>query len=210
MEPNRPPGLVSRFLYRNKFLDYIGRHPELKRQMALDIARGLQYLHSRDPPVIHGDIKPDNVLISDNGAAQLNDFGTSQILDVQGFTTKTMRNMRYTAPELLPIAETLIDPRPTMQSDIFSLGMLFLVFFNHRPNIELQSSIPYNHIRLVNDNGASEVKLLKRIHAGERPMRDRYPGIEGDGIWNTITACWQGHLMQRPNINQVVQMLQML
>ncbi|KZP08193.1 kinase-like protein [Athelia psychrophila] len=205
MEPNRPPALVTRFLYRNMFLDYIGRHPELKMQMALDIARGLQYLHSQDTPVIHGDIKPDNILISDNGAAQLNDFGTSQTLDFQGFTTKAWRNMRYTAPEILPMIETPIEPRPTMQSDIFSLGMLFLVLFDHRSNMEVRIRIPYNHIRLVNDIGTSEVKLLKRIHAGERPMRDRYPRIESDGIWNMVTACWQGHPMQRPNINQVAQ-----
>ncbi|KZP12204.1 kinase-like protein [Athelia psychrophila] len=208
MAPNLPLGLVSCFLSRNKFLDYIGRHPELKRQMALDIARGLQYLHSREPPVIHGDIKPDNILISDNGAAQLNDFGTSQILDVGGFTTKVPRNMRYTAPELLPITETLTEPRPTMQSDIFSLGMLFLVLFNHRPNIDLQAGLPYNHVRQVNDNGAVEVKLLQRIHAGERPVRARYPVIEDDRIWHLITSCWDGDATQRPIISHVVQTLE--
>lgn len=74
--------------------------------------------------------------------AQLNDFGTSQILDVQGFTTKAMRNMRYTAPELLPIEEDLEYPRPTKKSDVFSLAMLLLVVrsfscspcYRHTPN----------------------------------------------------------------------------
>ncbi|KAF7974087.1 hypothetical protein HWV62_13391 [Athelia sp. TMB] len=177
IEMSRPPGLVSRFMPHNKFLVYIASHPLQKKEKAMEIALGLQYLHSRNPPVIHGDIKPDNILISDTGVAQLNDFGTSRILDVQGFTTKAMRNMRYTAPELLPITETEEDFRPTTQSDIFSLAMLLLVLFNHRPNIELQMSLPYNHIRLVNDNGSQEIKLLRRIHAGERPLRERYPTI---------------------------------
>ncbi|KAF7983539.1 hypothetical protein HWV62_21104 [Athelia sp. TMB] len=127
MEPNRPPGLVSRYMYRNKFLDYIGRYPELKREKAIEIALGLQYLHTRKPPVIHGDIKPENVLISDSGPAQLNDFGTSRVFDVQGFTTKVMRNMRYTAPELILLEDAEENPRPTTQSDIFSLAMLLLV-----------------------------------------------------------------------------------
>lgn len=38
-----------------------------------------------------------------------------------------MRNMRYTAPELLPMEEVAEDPRPTLPSDIFSLAMLLLV-----------------------------------------------------------------------------------
>ncbi|KAF7983620.1 hypothetical protein HWV62_20544 [Athelia sp. TMB] len=215
IEPNRPPALVSRFMHRNKFLDYIGRHPELKREKAIEIALGLEYLHTRNPPVIHSDIKParfpqfrrDNILISDSGAAQLNDFGASRILDVQGFTTKVMRNMRYTAPELLPMAEIQEDPQPTTQSDIFSLAMLLLVLFNHRHNIELQSSIPYNHVRLVNDNGSNETKLLRRIHAGERPIRERYPTINDGGIWETIQICWQPFPSQRPRISQVVPLL---
>ncbi|KAF7974086.1 hypothetical protein HWV62_13389 [Athelia sp. TMB] len=207
IEPNRPPGLVSRYMYRNKFLDYISRHPELKREKAIEIALGLQYLHTRNPPVIHGDIKPDNILISDSGAAQLNDFGTSRILDVQGFTTKAMRNMRYTAPELLLLEEAPEDPRPTRESDIFSLAMLLLVLFNHRPNMEMQASLPYNHIRLVNDNGGHEIKLLRRIHAGERPLRERYLTIEDGKIWSIISMCWQPHPTHRPHISQVVSML---
>jgi len=45
--PGRPPGLVSRFMLRNDFLAYIGRHPNLKRDKALEVSRGLQYLHSK-------------------------------------------------------------------------------------------------------------------------------------------------------------------
>ncbi|KAF7974377.1 hypothetical protein HWV62_12350 [Athelia sp. TMB] len=207
IEPNRPPGLVSRYMYRNKFLDYIDGHPELKREKAIEIALGLQYLHTRNSPVVHGDIRPSNILISDSGAAQLNNFGTSRILDVPSFTMKTMRNMRYTAPELLLLEEAPQDPRPTTQSDIFSLAMLLLVLFNHRPNMEMQASLPYNHIRLVNDNGGHEIKLLRRIHAGERPIRERYLTIEDDRIWSILTMCWQPHPMQRPQISQVVSML---
>ncbi|KAF7974085.1 hypothetical protein HWV62_13387 [Athelia sp. TMB] len=209
MELNRPPGLVSPYIHRNRFLDYIGRHSELKREKAIEIALGLQYLHSRSPPVIHGDIKPDNILITDSGVAQLNDFGTSRILDVQGFTTKAMRNMRYTAPELLLLEESLQDPRPTTESDIFSLAMLLLVLFNYRTNLEMQASLPYNHFRLVNDNGSHEIKLLRRIHASERPIRERYPTLEDDSIWRIITTCWHPHPMQRPHISQVVSWLKL-
>ena len=66
------------------------------------------------------------MLVTDSGVAQLNDFGMSQLLDIQGFTTKVMRNVRFSAPELMPITEVASDIHPTPQSDVFGLAMLLL------------------------------------------------------------------------------------
>ena len=71
----------------------------------------------------------DNVLLSDQGVAQINDFGMSAILDTSGFTTKILRNVRFNAPELMPISEEASNVLPTFKSDIFSLGILFLQVF---------------------------------------------------------------------------------
>jgi len=69
----------------------------------------------------------DNIIISDRHEAQITDFGLSRILDVKGYTTMTMRNVRHAAPELRPNADVdMLTVRPTTQSDIYSLGILFL------------------------------------------------------------------------------------
>ncbi|PKI49559.1 receptor-like serine/threonine-protein kinase At2g45590 [Punica granatum] len=48
--------------------------------IALDVARGLEYLHhSCDPPVIHGDIKPSNVLLDGDFRAKIGDFGLARL-----------------------------------------------------------------------------------------------------------------------------------
>jgi serine/threonine protein kinase len=202
VRPGRPPCLVSPFLSRNDFLAYIGRHPGLKREKAQEVALGVHYLHTCG--IVHGNLKVDNVLVSDEGVAQINDFGMSRMLDTKGFTTKTLHNIRFTAPELLPIDEAACDVRPTFETDIFSLGMLFLQLFNG-PNAELQNCLPYNHARLRTGAG-HDLRLLRRIHNGERPFREKYEQMS-DQQWNLLCWCWQGAPSERPTITQVVEVL---
>lgn len=47
--------------------------------VVLDIAKGLEYLHSLDPPVIHGDIKPSNILLDQYFKAKIGDFGLARV-----------------------------------------------------------------------------------------------------------------------------------
>lgn len=45
-----------------------------------DVGLGLQFLHTRDPPVAHGSLRPQNVLITDSGQAALGDYGILPLL----------------------------------------------------------------------------------------------------------------------------------
>ncbi|XP_057950506.1 receptor-like serine/threonine-protein kinase At4g25390 [Malania oleifera] len=47
--------------------------------IAIDIAKGIEYLHAFDPPVIHGDIKPSNILLDQNFVAKIGDFGLARL-----------------------------------------------------------------------------------------------------------------------------------
>ncbi|KAJ0261774.1 Protein kinase superfamily protein [Hirschfeldia incana] len=60
------------------------RAPELmewKRRfhVAVDVARGIEHLHGLDPPVIHGDLKPSNVLLDRGFNAKIADFGLARL-----------------------------------------------------------------------------------------------------------------------------------
>lgn len=78
----------------------------------------LQYLHTRQPPILHRDLKPGNIKISPNGDIYLVDFGLAKIMEGSRATTTGARAMTpgYSSPEQYGTART--DAR----SDIYSLG----------------------------------------------------------------------------------------
>ena len=62
------------------------------------LCEALEYLHSQDPPIIHGDIKPDNIMITPEGNVCLIDFNISGILEGKGAQTFGY-TPGYSAPE---------------------------------------------------------------------------------------------------------------
>ena len=85
---------------------------------AIEVARGLAVAHSRQ--MVHRDIKPQNILIDDEGRAKLTDFGISRQLEQDGMTAtgRVLGTTDYVAPE--QAMGKAVDPR----SDIYSLGVV--------------------------------------------------------------------------------------
>jgi eukaryotic-like serine/threonine-protein kinase len=85
---------------------------------AIEIARGLGIAHGRN--LVHRDIKPQNVLIDDEGRAKLTDFGISRQLEQAGMTAtgRVLGTTDYVAPE--QAMGRPVDPR----SDVYSLGVV--------------------------------------------------------------------------------------
>lgn len=82
------------------------------------ITLGLAYLHSKK--VVHCDIKPENILIDNEGQVKLADFGLSIILEGVESTTKET-GIRGTAAYLAP--EVAKEVGTGFAADIFSLGV---------------------------------------------------------------------------------------
>lgn len=85
-----------------------------------DVASGLDYLHRNNPPIIHQDIKPANVLIDDLGNYAITDFGISEKFnyhDEEEFGEERSGTFAYMSPERF-------DPEfePSKESDIWAFG----------------------------------------------------------------------------------------
>lgn len=91
---------------------------ELWRYIA-DVSAGLAYLHDMDPPIVHNDIKPANVLLDNNGNYAITDFGISahRGLSCEGYDEALSGTMAYMAPERFNY-----DYESTPESDIWSFG----------------------------------------------------------------------------------------
>ncbi|KDQ09599.1 hypothetical protein BOTBODRAFT_116964, partial [Botryobasidium botryosum FD-172 SS1] len=129
------PHLMSPLMKNGAADDFVKKNPNVNRvRLLVEIAQGLEYMHTLDPPIIHGDLKANNILVSEDGSACLSDFGLSRMHaetssdatpatpDEPSATPITMAyhaNFRWGPPEVL-----LEDLRRTPASDIFSLGRL--------------------------------------------------------------------------------------
>lgn len=119
---NGSPFLVLPFCQRGNAMKLIGGMSEKEAvQFMHDVAAGLEFLHDQNPPIIHQDIKPDNVLITEEGYYKLTDFGISMrirsTLRRNVGKESSAGTMAYMAPERFER-----DPDPVKASDIWSLG----------------------------------------------------------------------------------------
>lgn len=135
-------GLSSPYLLTPEYFDVYGRRPFLVMrycengsssklagniteeqlwQFVLDVAEGLTVLHGQSDPMVHQDIKPDNILVDGTGRFMITDFGISRRLRAtmrrQSKRDVSSGAMPYMAPERFES-----NPRLSTASDIWSLG----------------------------------------------------------------------------------------
>ncbi|MEW6283386.1 MAG: serine/threonine-protein kinase, partial [Candidatus Eremiobacterota bacterium] len=88
--------------------------PEVVLEYALKICDTLIYLHAQDPPVIHRDIKPQNILVKESGEIALVDFGLARS-NVSAGTKTLVGTLGYAPLEQFK-------GRPDVRSDLYGLG----------------------------------------------------------------------------------------
>jgi len=150
-------------------------------RIAIDIAKGLNFLHSLNPPVLHRDLKTANVLCNDHLEGKLADFGLAKLRD-QNFSTNTIATVRYMAPEF--IAKQVFG----IKSDIFSFGMILWEIFSRKE--------PFEEL--------NPTQALYAIAVGRRP---EMPKDMPEELKDVVIGCWDQDPNMRPECSQILQRL---
>ena len=88
------------FLYHNKKRPPKDHHLSLLCRISQDSCRGMAYLHTRTPPLVHRDLKSPNILIDENWTSKISDFGMTRFRDESRTMTRCGSPL-WAAPEVL-------------------------------------------------------------------------------------------------------------
>lgn len=186
-----PNGSLDRFIGRS-FLDW-----ETRFKILTGLASALLYLHEEcGNPVVHRDVKPNNIMLDSEYNAQLGDFGLARLLQKDASVTTILAGTPgYLAPEVG------FTGRATPESDVYSFGMVVLEVVCGRRSKEIteENSLVDCVWMLHGKNALLECvdSLLKGRIDQEQVKRTLVVGL----------ACLHPDCMLRPSMRKVIQIL---
>ncbi|KAG9045288.1 hypothetical protein FS837_006553 [Tulasnella sp. UAMH 9824] len=192
------PCIIAPWCRFGNILHYLSVKKRVNRlHLLAQIAEGLAYLHTRNPPFIHGDLKPDNILINDDEDPVLADFGLAQITrDVLG-TGATSGSAKGTpiwmAPELYDE-----DANISAASDVYAFAFIVIQLYSEK--------LPFFDIL-----PKGVVQLMLAVMTGVRPKMEDYPvppylvdkTTEYEGLWPLLDRWWDQDPGQRPTAEEI-------
>lgn len=213
--------IVTPFIKNGSLVNHIQAIALAERhRLLLQVAEALDYLHNT-LSVVHGDLKCENILLSDEGTVLLMDFGlsssavkTEHDLDVTmsveldeeemppGSATvmrfskslsvnRNLYTVSFAAPELLLSQHTDKLPAKTTYSDVFAFGLIMIHMLTGDP--------PFP--------GSTFHEIITSIHRGRELISAASPGSSMDGInfWRTMCQeCLKPDASERPDIRSIL------
>ncbi|KAG8938655.1 hypothetical protein FRC03_007039, partial [Tulasnella sp. 419] len=190
-----PPSLISPWYPNGSLTTYLKSSEEVNRVRILyDLSCGLEYLHSRS--IVHGDIKPENVLIDADGRACWCDFGLAHLLDgAAGITGETSSStfrggtVRFFSPEQLkPERE---GQRKTTMMDIWAFGCLMAQVMSGEPLYGECKAGYLVCVEIMQGNLPMNTLVQVTLHPDQIPL------------WMIVDQCWRKDPNSRPTAIEV-------
>jgi serine/threonine protein kinase len=200
-----PNGSLEKFIHNDnpeKTIMHLGL--EKLFQIAIGIARGLEYLHRGcNTRILHFDIKPHNILLDEDFCPKISDFGLAKLCtrnESNIAMTGARGTIGYIAPEVFSRSFGAVSHK----SDVYSYGMMALEMVGGRTNINVgvnnTSEIYFPHwiykrLELNIDLGVSSNMTIE-----ENEMVRKMILV---GLW-----CIQTNPSDRPSMSKVIEMLE--
>ncbi|EFC41145.1 predicted protein [Naegleria gruberi] len=131
-------GSLDRTLYKAR-IGEIDLSLHQKISILIATAKGIEYLHSLTPVVVHRDLKPGNILLDDKNIAKICDFGLSRVVStttMQSVMTTNLGTLFYCPSEVIegPTETNLASKQTATKIDVYSFAIIMWeVFFELVP-----------------------------------------------------------------------------
>ncbi|KAL0925871.1 hypothetical protein M5K25_004245 [Dendrobium thyrsiflorum] len=187
--PERACCVVVEYVPGGTLKQYLIKHSQRKLpfkvviQLALDLAHGLSYLHSKK--IVHRDVKTENMLLTSKRTVKIADFGVARVeaqnpKDMTGETG----TLQYMAPEVL-------EGKPyNRKCDVYSFGICLWEIY--------ACDMPYYKLTFT------EVSYAV-VHQNLRP---KIPWCCPNSLGNVMKKCWESNPDKRPEMDEIVKLLE--
>lgn len=191
----KPLMLITEYLRGGDLHQYLkdkgALSPSTAINLAMDIARGIAYLHNEPNVIIHRDLKPRNVLLVNSSADHLKvgDFGLSKLIRVQNShdvykMTGETGSYRYMAPEVFK------HRKYDKKVDVYSFAMILYEMLEGDPPL----------------SGYQPYEAAKYAAEGHRPIF-RAKGFIPE-LKELVEQCWAADMNQRPSFLEILKRLE--
>ncbi|XP_076921750.1 uncharacterized protein LOC143583293 [Bidens hawaiensis] len=181
--------IVTEFLIRGSLFQILQQKSarldwRRRLQMAIDIARGMNYLHQYNPPIVHRDLKSSNLLVDKNWTVKVGDFGLSRIKHQTYLKTKSGKGTpQWMAPEIIR------NEQADEKSDVYSYGVVLWEIVTRK--------MPWDDL--------NPMQVIAAVG-----FMDRRPEIpkDVDPLWTSlIESCWCSEPESRPTFQEILHKL---
>ena len=199
---SQPPCIVSEFVDNGSLSDLIRSSRASKDiswgmllKMLTDAATGMLYLHARPSPIIHCDLKSNNILVDSFFRTKICDFNLSRLLEQSTSSlVSSVQNPRWIAPEVLD------GERYSKESDVYSFGIVMWEVLTRK--------IPWH--------GVDMGEIVTLVREGARPEIPNFWDVQdGHGeefivfeeYVDLMTSCWSQNPYDRPSFAKIIKVL---
>ncbi|KAG0255244.1 Serine/threonine-protein kinase wnk1 [Mortierella polycephala] len=154
--------------------------PKIVKSWCRQILQGLAYMHTHDPPIIHRDLKCDNIFINgNNGQLKIGDLGLA-VVRHRTHVSSVLGTPEFMAPELY-------DEKYDEKIDIYALGMCVLEM--------VTKDYPYAEC-------TNQAQIYRKVTQGIKPQALEH--VQDSEIKNFINLCLDHDATTRPSAQQLL------
>ncbi|XP_032090672.1 receptor-interacting serine/threonine-protein kinase 3 [Thamnophis elegans] len=193
-------GLVMEYMENGNLSNLMCQVPSmpwaLRFRILYEIALAMNFLHNLDPPLLHLDLKPSNILLDGELHVRVSDFGLSK------FRRRTTQQYKSSSGEedtcggtlefLPPESFVQFDYKPAPSTDVYSYGILMWSVLSNQE--------PYHNLHPA--NMSSMIKM--HIPRGQRPLTEALENqvdkvLKLGKLIDLMKRCWSNEKKQRPS-----------